>query len=77
MTANVRNIRAGRPKSSYKYTNPITEEPMSAVEYHRLIKSITNVSNKSKTHKEDRTEIVLAKIVRYVNSLLIEECELR
>lgn len=62
---------AGRPKQSYKYLNPITNEPISAIEYHRMIK-ILNKGNSNVKNKEERFKNLI-KLCQDVNNLIIEE----
>lgn len=52
---------AGRPKGSYKYKDPRTGQPVSAVEYHKLRKQLKSQAKTVETRTEIQQRIALAK----------------
>lgn len=52
---------AGRPKQSYKYRDPRTGQPISAVEYHKLRKQLKNQAKVVETKAEVQQRFELAK----------------
>ncbi len=52
---------AGRPKQSYKYKDPRTGQPISAVEYHRLRKQLKKQAKTVETQTEIKQRFALAK----------------
>ena len=52
---------AGRPKGSYKYKDPRTGEPITAVEYHKLRKQLKSQAKAIETRAEIQQRVVLAK----------------
>lgn len=52
---------AGRPKQSFKYRDPRTGQPISAVEYHRLRKQLKRQAKTVETQTEVKQRFALAK----------------
>lgn len=52
---------AGRPKQSYKYRDPRTGQPISAVEYHRLRKQLKSQAKAVETQTEVKQRFALAR----------------
>jgi hypothetical protein len=59
--------KVGRPKGDYKYKHPETNQHISAIEYHRIIKKL-----KKNKDKEGKIELLI-KIKNYVSGLLANE----
>ncbi len=52
---------AGRPKQSYKYKDPRTGQPISAVQYHKLRKQLKSQAKTVETQTEIKQRFALAK----------------
>ncbi len=52
---------AGRPKQSYKYRDPRTNQPISAVQYHKLRKQLKSQAKAVETKTEVQQRFALAK----------------
>ena len=57
----VKRDGAGRPKGSYKYKDPRTGEPITAIQYHKLRKQLKSQAKIVETRAEIQQRIALAK----------------
>lgn len=57
----VKRDGAGRPKGSYKYKDPRTGEPITAIQYHKLRKQLKSQAKTVETRAEIQQRIALAK----------------
>lgn len=57
----VKGAGAGRPKQSYKYRDPRTGQPISAVQYHKLRKKLKSQAKAVETQTEVKQRFALAR----------------
>lgn len=53
----MKNKHSGRPEKSYKYIDPITKEPISAIEYHKRLRIL------KKNEENDTEEDIIYKLI--------------